>query len=265
MTGRENGRAATGGTSKSAHTYARSTSPRSRTARVVGEIGRRIVSGRFPENGLLPGDAALETEFRVSRTVLREAIKTLAGKGLVQSKARIGTRVRDRADWNLFDHDVLIWHAESGFDDAFLRALGEMRLALEPEAAALAAARRTDEQLRQLSAQVDAMGAPGVSRRDFVLADLAFHLVVAVMAANPFLRSISTLIEVALVASLTRSSPLDDPKDVRKVVAEHRAIADAIGRRDASAARSTMRIVILEGIRRAAVPEQGQSPRSPGS
>jgi DNA-binding FadR family transcriptional regulator len=98
------------------------------------------------------------------------------------------------------------------------------------------------------------MGAEGVARRAFVEADLEFHLTVAAMAANPFLRSISTLIEVALVESLTRSSPLDDPSDAARVVAEHRAIADAIGRRDAAAARATMRVVILEGIRRAATP-----------
>jgi hypothetical protein len=79
----------------------------------------------------------------VSRTVLRVAMKTLSGIGLVQAKARLGTRVRPRSDWNLFDADVLIWHARNGFDAEFLTYLGEMRLALEPEAAALAAQLRS--------------------------------------------------------------------------------------------------------------------------
>ena len=67
------------------------------------ELGVGIVSGDFPQNSILPGDAELMERFGVSRTVLREAMKTLAGKGLIQAKARIGTRVRDRSDWNLFD------------------------------------------------------------------------------------------------------------------------------------------------------------------
>ncbi len=146
-------------------------------------------------------------QFGVSRTVLREAMKTLSGKGLLDAKARIGTRVRERAEWNLFDADVLIWHAGAGFDATFIVHLGEMRLALEPAAATLAAARHTPEQLEEIYRCVERMGAPEVSQRGFVDADLDFHLAVAAAAANPFFRSVSTLIEVALVASLTRSWP----------------------------------------------------------
>jgi DNA-binding FadR family transcriptional regulator len=218
------------------------------------EIGRAIVSGRYPEFTPLPGDAELMAQFGVSRTVLREAMKTLSGKGLLHAKAHIGTRVRARATWNLFDADVLIWHAEVGFDAAFLVALNEMRLALEPEAAALAAGRRTPEQLEALYGWVDRMGAEGVSPRQFVEADLEFHLAVATAAGNPFLRSISTLIEVALVAALTRSSPVDEPGGVEHSAGAHRAIADAIARRDAEAARRAMRIVIGEGVQRTEPP-----------
>ena len=84
---------------------------RSHTAHVVREIGLGIVGGSFPPASILPGDTDLMERFGVSRTVLREALRVLAGKGLIQAKARIGTRVRDKAQWNLFDADVLIWHA----------------------------------------------------------------------------------------------------------------------------------------------------------
>lgn len=224
--------------------------PRSHTARVVGDLGIDIVSGYYPEGSILPGDADLMERFAVSRTVLREALKMLAGKGLVQAKARIGTRVRPRTEWNLFDPDVLIWHARNGFDDDFLSYLGEMRMALEPEAAALASARRTPEQLDELYGWVDKMEAAQSSAPDFVHADLAFHLAVAAAAANPFLTSISTLIEVALVAMLTISSPVEDSDQHATSVAAHRAIADAIAVRNADLAREAMRTVINQGLER---------------
>jgi DNA-binding FadR family transcriptional regulator len=221
---------------------------RSHTAHVMREIGMGIVSGGFPQNSILPGDADLMLRFKVSRTVLREAMKTLAGKGLIQAKARIGTRVRDRADWNLFDRDVLLWHAEQGLEAAFVDHLHEIRMVLEPEAAALAAQRRLPEQLEGLYGWVDAMAAEAERPGSFVSADLNFHLAVAAAAGNPFLRSISTIIEVALTAVLTISSPADDPQRLVRSVADHRAIADAIARRDSDGARDAMRAVIREGI-----------------
>ena len=221
---------------------------RSHTSHVVQQIGVGIVSGQFAQQSILPGDAELMERFGVSRTVLREALRTLAAKGLIQAKARIGTRVRDKSDWNLFDGDVLIWHAEVGFDLQFLGYLSEMRIALELEAAALAAKRRTPLQIQHLYGWVEKMGAEGVSLDEFVDADLNFHLTVAAAAGNPFLRSISTLIEVALVALLTISSPLEDPRRLARSVAGHRAIADAIAKRDPEGARQAMRFVVDDGI-----------------
>lgn len=224
---------------------------RSHTARVVEDLGLAIVSGRQPEGSLLPGDAELIERYGVSRTVLREALKTLSAKGLVQAKARIGTRVRDRAHWNLFDPDVLIWHARTGFKPEFLKHLGEMRLALEPEAAALAARRRSAPQLGKIEAAVERMSDPAIRPADFVEADLGLHLAVAEAAGNPFFISISTLIEVALVAMLTISSPVENASRLAASVAQHRAIADAIKSRDAEAARAAMQSVVQTGIDRA--------------
>jgi DNA-binding FadR family transcriptional regulator len=230
------------------HDYAAADQRRSHTARVIRELGTAIVAGRFPQNSLLPGDAELTERFKVSRTVLREATKTLAGKGLIQAKARIGTRIRPRTEWNLFDPDVLIWHVASGVKPDFLLHLSEMRMALEPEAAALAAERRSREQLAEIQRWAEAMDAPGITAEEFVRADLNLHLAVAAAAANPFMRSISTLIEVALVAVLTVSQPVLDPPRLAKSVAQHRAVADAIARYDADSARLAMRAVIREGI-----------------
>jgi DNA-binding FadR family transcriptional regulator len=238
-------------TDPSTHDYSATAPVRSHTAHVVRELGMGIVAGTYAQNAILPGDAELMEQFKVSRTVLREALRTLAGKGLIQPKTRIGTKVRDKSAWNLFDPDVLIWHARSGFDAEFIEYLGEMRMALEPEAAALATRRRTPLQLQHLYGWVEKMGAEGTSPAAFVDADLNFHLAVAAAAGNPFLRSISTLIEVALVASLTISSPVDEPDQHASSVAAHRAIADAIARREPDLARAAMRVVVEEGIRRA--------------
>jgi DNA-binding FadR family transcriptional regulator len=220
---------------------------------VVGEIGQGIISGAYPQGGLLPGDAELMDQFGVSRTVLREALRTLDGKGLIRARARVGTRVEDRSRWNMFDSDVLIWPARSGFDTQFLAHLSEMRFALEPEAAALAARRRTDEQLSEIYGWLHAMASPDASRDTFVTNDLQFHLAVSVAAGNPFLRSIATLIEVALTSLLTISSPVDDPDRLVKSIADHKAIADAIAGGKPDVARTAMRVVIQDGVDRASV------------
>jgi DNA-binding FadR family transcriptional regulator len=233
------------------HEYPAERPLRSHTARVVDDLGLAIVSGRQAQGTLLPGDSDLIERYGVSRTVLREALKTLSAKGLLQAKARIGTRVRDRAEWNLFDPDVLLWHARTGFAPEFLGHLGEMRMALEPEAAAMAARRRTPEQLAIIFDWAEQMSDPAIERDAFVRADLGLHLAIAEAAGNPFFLSISTLIEVALVAMLTASSPVENSDRLARSVAQHRAIADAIARGDAQAAHDMMQAVVQQGIDRA--------------
>ncbi|HVY50472.1 MAG TPA: FadR/GntR family transcriptional regulator [Devosia sp.] len=230
------------------HNYRASAPARSQTARVVEDLGLSIVSGKQAQGSLLPGDSELLKRYGVSRTVLREALKMLAGKGLVQAKARIGTRVRNRDTWNLFDPDVLVWHARTGFGPEFLAHLGEMRLALEPDAAALAATRRTDEQLELMQEAAARLGKADISHQEFVNADLALHLTIAAAAHNPFFLSISTLIEVALVAMMSIASPVSDPPRLRRSVADHKAIVNAIAAGNAERARRAMLVVVQEGI-----------------
>ncbi len=234
----------------STHQYQAARPARSHTSRVVDDLGLAIVSGRQGQGTLLPGDSELIERYGVSRTVLREALKTLSAKGLVQAKARIGTRVLERSQWNLFDPDVLLWHARIGFAPAFLEHLGEMRMALEPEAAALAAQRRTPEQIEVIQRWMEAMAVPGIAPQAFVDADLGLHLAIADAADNPFFLSISTLIEVALVAVLTVASPVEDAARLKESVDEHRAIVEAIAASDANAARRTMQVVVQKGIDR---------------
>ncbi|MCO4318157.1 FadR family transcriptional regulator [Phyllobacterium sp. 21LDTY02-6] len=224
---------------------------------VMRALGLNIVSGAYAENSILPGDAELFEQFGVSRTVLREALKTLAAKGLIQPRAKIGTRVLERSHWNLFDPDILVWHFEAGPTPEFLMSLLEMRLALEPEAAGLAALRRTAPQLDKLYHWVGKMAEAGQSVSNFVDSDLQFHMAIADASQNPFMRSISTLIEVALVTTFTISSPIPNAHRHDYTVARHRAIADAIRDGNVRAAKRSMRNVIDDGAVRvlATMPE----------
>lgn len=217
---------------------------------VVRELGLSVVRGDFPVGTVLPGDAELMRRYGVSRTILREGMKTLAAKGLIRPKAKIGTRVLERHNWNMFDSEMLAWHLELGISDEFLTHLADVRLALEPAAAALAAERRSDDDLAAMEQEVVTMGRGGNSRTDFAEADLKLHLVIAAASGNPFMRSIGALTEAALAVALRLSSPADDPVEVLRSAAAHAAIVDAIRRRDPEGARRHMIHVINTGAAR---------------
>lgn len=216
---------------------------------VVDGIGRRIVSNAFPTGSLLPRDDELAAMFAVSRTVLREAMKTLAAKGMVEARSRVGTRVRPRREWNLFDEQVLTWHLEERYELEFLGQLFEMRLAFEPFAAGLAADRATPDEIAQMEGHCDAMEAAS-DEKEFALADLELHRAIQEAARNAFFYSVGTLIEAALLTSLRLSSPARDAGMQRASAAQHRAIVAAIAGRDRLAAETRMRVVIEEGWRR---------------
>lgn len=223
---------------------------RSSHAMVVEELGRAIVAGEIAEGVILPGDQELMERFGVSRTVLRESMKTLAAKRLIEAKSRVGTRVRSREQWNFVDSDVIGWRMKAGMDVDFVRHLAEMRLALEPAAAALAARNATAEELVELYAIAARMDAPGHSRESIARVDLEFHLAVSRLSRNPFMRSVSSLIEAALAVSFQLSSPALSPEALTQLAQNHLRIAHAIAGRDEARASEAMRVVIDEGAAR---------------
>ena len=217
--------------------------------RVVDRLGQAIVSDRFPPGALLPRDEEMLEEFAVSRTVLREALKTLAAKGMIVARARVGTTVRPRRDWNLFDAQVLRWHIDGPEPDALYRQIFEMRLAFEPFAAGLAAAKATPPQIAEMRAALADMAAAGDAAA-YTQADLRLHLAVMDATGNAFFRSVGALIEAALSAALRLSSPADRPETQRASVRDHGTIVDAVAGGDAAAASRAMTRVIDEGRRR---------------
>jgi DNA-binding FadR family transcriptional regulator len=218
-------------------------------AEVARSLGVDIIAGRYAEGTRLPGDAVLIAMFGVSRPVLRESVKTLVAKGLLSTKARVGTVVRERGAWNMFDADVLAWHLDAGIDKRFLADLAEIRLAVEPRAAALAAVRRSEADLAELQRSMDRMRREASDSVGFADADLALHIAVANASGNLFMRSIGNVIEAALRASFLLSAPVE-PQDRETVLLWHQRIVDAVTAGNAEAAAAAIIEVIHNGLRR---------------
>lgn len=217
---------------------------------IAAVLGTEILRGVHRPGANMPPEPELIERFQVSRTVMREVIKTLAAKGFVASKTRVGTRVLDPVNWNFFDADVLAWKVRIGLDDEFRASLTEIRRAVESTAAALAARRRTPADVARLREHVAQMSRPGHTRQSFAEVDLEFHLSIGAATGNPLIRSIANVIEAALVASFSESSPVDDWSDYEMTVNSHAAIVDAIEARDEKAAAAAMLAVIDIGVRR---------------
>lgn len=226
---------------------------------IVRTLGAEIIGGRYRPGDNLPPEADLLKRFGASRTALREAIKTLSAKGLLIAKTRVGTRVADPAGWNYFDPDVLSWRVEVGTDADFRESLAEVRRALEPAAASLAAARRSDEDLATLHACVEAMRAQTESALGFARADLDLHIAIGAASKNPMIRSMASVIETALLEAFTLSPPVRTPELHRETVESHARIVERIEARDAAGAAAAMLAVIEAGVARIAT-ETGLRP-----
>ncbi|MGW2172983.1 FadR/GntR family transcriptional regulator [Streptomyces sp. NPDC001705] len=210
----------------------------------VEALARRILGGRIPEGATLDL-VALQSELDVSLTALRESLKVLAAKGMVDARQKRGTFVRSRADWNLLDADVLRWQFEgggsAGSDLALLRDLAEVRAIVEPAAVRLAAGRRTDDDLAALDAALAAMGEGDPDPARAVAADLAFHRALLAATHNELLERMEMVISSGLAHRdrIVHSSPHSgDP------VPAHRAVLDAVRDRDPRAAEAAMRALL---------------------
>lgn len=215
-------------------------------AQVVDELGRAMVAGTYPVGSILPGDAELAQRFKVSRTVLRETMKTLAAKGMVVAKARVGTRVTEKNLWNMFDSEIIAWHFDNGVTEEFLLQLYDIRLAFEPFAAGLVAERATGDDIAHLRELALVMAEPGHTTESLALADLRFHLAVADASHNPFMRTLGSLIEAALVGMFRISTP-PSQNGFSNIADTHMRIVDMIAAGDVAGTRKAMEDVIIDG------------------
>lgn len=173
---------------------------------VINEIGRSIVSGTVAVGAVLPNDAIMMEKYGVSRTVLREALKTLEAKGLVEARPKVGTRVSPRSRWNFFDSQVLAWHFHAPPDRHFYENLFEVRAALELPAVEGSSRHRTAEHVRLMKYWLHQAATAGDSMEQFGLACLEIHSQIADSAQNTLLRSVVGVVELLLAIALTRST-----------------------------------------------------------
>lgn len=208
------------------------------SAQVSREIGRRIVSGQYRPNDLLEDEVALAERYQVSRSVIRDAVKVLVGKGLLEVRRGIGTRVRNRNNWGLLDDDVLAWHQSAPPNPDMLRQLMDMRRAIEPKAARWAAELGTDADLAAIVSAQDSMEQEKDSIEDYIIADAHFHRAILRATGNDFLRAMEGVIFTALLNSIRLTNK--DPRENAASIPFHRAITDAIVKRDGDAAEARM-------------------------
>lgn len=208
---------------------------------VAGEIGLRIVRGDYPPGTILPNEAKWAEIFEVSRSAVREAIKMLMAKGLLSSRPKIGSWVEPKERWNLLDRDVLSWYAASPDRDSFLRAVQELRHMIEPEATALAAERRTEEQMNEISQALLEMG-QATSLQQRTESDARFHIAILRASGNDLLVPLGVLIESALnhlFAHVTREG-----ESLRYAQKLHENIEKSIRLQKPNTARNAVRKVL---------------------
>jgi DNA-binding FadR family transcriptional regulator len=222
---------------------------RNLTFGMLDAIGRAIVTGRY-EKTRFPTEAELATEHEVSRSVTREAVKMLTAKGLLTARPRKGTTVQPPSSWNLFDPDVLRWLLERKFSIELLRQFCELRIAIEPAAAALAAGAADEEAIGAIEAGYRRMEAAERDEDDALDADIAFHVAILDACGNPFYRQFHDVVETALRTSIRFSNRFAgftaSFNAHRASLPAHRAVLDAIRNRDAPSAHDGMRTLVAD-------------------
>ncbi len=211
-------------------------SKRSLHIQVAREIARSILSGELPEGGIIPGEMVLCEEFGVSRTALREAVKLLTSKGLLESRPKIGTKVVARTYWNFLDPQLLEWMEGLIDDRVFFEQFLSLRRAIEPEACALAAVHATAEQRIELSETFQTMcevaNAEEFKQQDWIEIDMKFHNLIFNSTGNNFYIPFGNILKTMFRNFFAHSS-----KEGGVCLKEHRGIYEAIMAGNADKAR----------------------------
>lgn len=227
--------------------------PRKRNlcAELVEALGSRIVRGELKPDEVLPNEAELGKALRASRSVVRDAVKTLSAKGLLETRTRTGTRVLAPIHWNLLDLDVLGWRYAAMPREQFFHELYEIRRLIEPGAAEMAAERATPEDIAALAAAHAEMQSTDHSGDAAIDADLRFHRQVLACTHNELLVQMGSVIGVGLLVSFRISSD-----SYGASLPRHGEVLEAIRARDAAGAKAAMERLLL-GTRDSIVREMG--------
>ncbi|MEO8683992.1 MAG: FadR/GntR family transcriptional regulator [Devosia sp.] len=211
---------------------------------VINEIGQGIVTGKFPVGSILASDALMMETYGVSRTVLREALKTLEAQGLVEARPKVGTRVSPRSRWNFFDPQVLSWHFYAKPDRRFYESLFDVRRALEFRAVDLASQRRTAENVRSMKYWLHQMDVSEGNPEAHGLAGLEIHRAVAESSGNTLLRSVTGIVELTLALTLKSLSGPATQDYFPQALQAHTDLIAAIERGNAAEAQVALAAII---------------------
>jgi DNA-binding FadR family transcriptional regulator len=224
---------------------------------IARDLGVRIVSGRYRPGHVLAGEVEASGQLKVSRSAYREAVRMLAAKGLVHSRTRTGTRVSEVEQWHLLDPDVLAWVFSGEPEIEVLHGLFELRTIIEPEAAALAATRRSQSHLEAMRTALDAMALHTLTVEAGRIADKDFHSALLRATGNPFIISLTNGVASAVHALTEFKQRAQALK--RDPLPEHWRVFDAIAAKDADAARAAMAELIRLAIKDTPMKQSGWS------
>ncbi len=208
----------------------------------VDYLGEAIVAGRFGASGGLPPEPALCEELGVSRTVVRESVKSLVAKGLIHTGPKVGTRVLPVDQWNWFDPDVIAWQAKAGLTPEFVRDLQDLRLIVEPAAMRLAAERATQQDIDGIEEAYAGMKNAVYAGGDYVTHDLRFHLGLLRASRNRMLVQMSKALGALWRTSFEISTRRKDGP--LSSLPMHRAILDAVIAHRPDDAEKAVRLLI---------------------
>jgi len=204
---------------------------------VLRKLGGMVLGGVYPPGEVLPREDELAARMEVSRTSVREAVKVLCAKGLLETRQRVGARVRPRDEWRLLDPDVLSWHPDIRADEPLVSSLIEARRIIEPAAAELAAARATASDLARMEqAYLGMERAIPYDLQACCEADLAFHRAMVAASGNLVLKGLVGTIEAGLRASFLVTNGLMRAQS--KALAAHKDLVERIRFRDPRGARA---------------------------
>lgn len=212
----------------------------------VDFLGEAIVGGRYGVGASLPAEPVLCEELGVSRTVIRESVKSLVAKGLISTGPKVGTRVLPEENWNWFDPDVVNWQARVGLTAEFLRDLQDLRRVVEPAAVRLAAERATPADIAEIEAAFAGMKRAVVEGGDYITYDLRFHQGLLRAAQNRMLWQMSKALGALLRTSFEISTARKEGP--ANSLPMHRAILDAVIAHDAARAEKAV-LRLIEGAR----------------
>lgn len=208
----------------------------------VDHLGEAIVSGRYAPGAAIPPEPLLGEELGVSRTVVREAVKSLVAKGLLSTGPKVGTKVLSCEHWNWFDPDVVLWHSRAGLTREFLRDLQDLRRVVEPAAVRMAAERATAADIAEIEAAYEGMRRAVEEGGDYVSNDLRFHQGLLRACGNRMMVQMSQAIGALLRTSFEISTTRKDGP--RLSLPMHRAVLDAVIARNPAKAERAILVLI---------------------